>query len=771
MKISKLHLFCLIQFFCASAFAQKYTWLKGSNTVSVSGVYGTQGVSSPANTPGARHGSATWTDASGNLWLFGGEGYASTTNLSWLNDLWKYSPATNEWTWIRGSNGPNAAGVYGTQGVAAPGNDPGAREFSVSWTDLNGNFWLFGGETGPTADKFGDLWKYNPTTNMWTWMKGPNTFNTTGIYGTQGVSSPANLPGARSMSGTWVDLSGKLWLFGGFGFSASLANRLNDFWRYDPATNEWTWITGTTGIFTQGVYGTLGVAAVGNSPGSRDFPTCFSPANGKLVMWGGFGYGSGTSYGFLNDMWEYDVNTGLWTWVNGSNTANQQGTYGTFGIPSTSNIPGGRYSTAAWTDPAGNYWIFGGQGTAVNNITGKLNDLFRFNPVTQEWTWMKGATVVDQTGTYGTQGVMNIANTPGGRWYNINWKKPSGNGLWLFGGQGWGTNPLILDNMNDLWGLTVPCNPDSVKALPGTPICSGNSINLIAYNQSFSPTNWFTSPTAGTAVGSGTNFSTPVLTALGSNSVYTYYAEANSCTTTPRAVVSITVLPLPQLIVAGPSSICPGTTGSLTASGAQTFLWNTGATSNAITFTTAGTSSFSVTGTASNNCQNSVTFSVGLFPAANITASTPRSTICKNEAVTLTASGGTTYTWNGTTNGASISVTPTITTSYVVTGTDVNGCSKSFTLTQFVANCVGIADHLNSDHAPRIYPNPARGTFVFKLDREASLVIINQLGATVFEQKLAAGENPVEANLAKGIYIYTLTFAGESPYSGKIVVE
>ena len=67
-----------------------------------------------------------WTDAAGNVWLFGGLGYDSAGTLGYLNDLWKYS--AGQWTWMGGSNVGNQEGTYGTQGTAAAGNVPGARE-------------------------------------------------------------------------------------------------------------------------------------------------------------------------------------------------------------------------------------------------------------------------------------------------------------------------------------------------------------------------------------------------------------------------------------------------------------------------------------------------------------------------------------------------------------------------------------------------------------------------------------------------------------------
>jgi hypothetical protein len=53
--------------------------------------------------------------------------------------------------WFGGSNAPGASGVYGTQGVAAATNVPRARDGGVTWTDSNGNLWLFGGSIRPRA--------------------------------------------------------------------------------------------------------------------------------------------------------------------------------------------------------------------------------------------------------------------------------------------------------------------------------------------------------------------------------------------------------------------------------------------------------------------------------------------------------------------------------------------------------------------------------------------------------------------------------------------
>ena len=137
--------------------------MSGDNTVNNAGVYGTQDVAAPGNKPGARCDSVSWTDADGDLWLFGGYGYDSAGGEGDLNDLWKYDTSTGLWTWVSGDSTVNNAGVYGTKGVAAPGNKPGARSRSVSWTDADGDLWLFGGygyDSAGGEGRLNDLWKY-----------------------------------------------------------------------------------------------------------------------------------------------------------------------------------------------------------------------------------------------------------------------------------------------------------------------------------------------------------------------------------------------------------------------------------------------------------------------------------------------------------------------------------------------------------------------------------------------------------------------------------
>jgi hypothetical protein len=67
-----------------------WTWMSGSDVIDQNGVYGTKGAPALANVPGARYGAVSWTDESGNLWLFGGYGYPASGGAGCLNDLWRF---------------------------------------------------------------------------------------------------------------------------------------------------------------------------------------------------------------------------------------------------------------------------------------------------------------------------------------------------------------------------------------------------------------------------------------------------------------------------------------------------------------------------------------------------------------------------------------------------------------------------------------------------------------------------------------------------------
>jgi N-acetylneuraminic acid mutarotase len=405
-----------------------WAWMGGPTTAGAHGTYGTLGTPSAQNSPGARDRSVSWADAAGNLWLFGGHGQDGTSgpNGGELNDLWKYDRATGQWTWMSGANVIDAAGVYGTKGVGSTANTPGCRDSAISWTDHQGNFWLFGGwcQIDPRGNSpLNDLWKYDPSSGEWTWVNGANTAGAPGVYGTQGVPDPGNVPGARYGAVSWIDAADNLWLFGGSGLaSLNDGGSLNDLWKYEPSSGLWTWVSGPSTADAADVYGTQGVASAANMPGARYHATAWF-ANGSLWLFSGSHIASSR-----NDLWKYDIALGQWTWMSGTTTPTSGAIYGT-----DSAVPGARINGVAWTDASGNLLLFGGMSG------GPLNDLWKYDTTSNEWSWIGGSSGGNAPSVYGTQGVFSPANDPGARAAGISWV--SGGQFWMFGG----------GNRSDLW--------------------------------------------------------------------------------------------------------------------------------------------------------------------------------------------------------------------------------------------------------------------------------------------------------------------------------
>src|SRR5579859_298262 len=355
------------------------------------------------------------------------------------------------WVYEKGPQIANQSGVYGTQTLYGPKSVPGGRYSSASWMDTAGNFWLFGGlgwDSGSTsAGNLNDLWEYSPSMGDWRWVSGSIAKNQPGTY-TGGTLSP----GSRNVAMTWTDAAGNFWLFGGFGYDSGTptAGELNDLWEYNPTTGTWTWRSGSDLVNQTGVYSGTEV------PGARDSAVTWIDGSGNLWLFGGNGYDSAGSVGYLNDLWEFNPGTTTWTWVGGSNLSGQGGTYGILGKSAHANVPGARYGAAAWLDKSGNLWLFGGFGkdgdTPTN--TAELNDLWQYNPVLSEWTWMGGSHIGASTGIYGTEGTPASGNVPGARQGPTAWTDANGD-FWMFGGLGFDSTSQAPNELNDLWKYSV----------------------------------------------------------------------------------------------------------------------------------------------------------------------------------------------------------------------------------------------------------------------------------------------------------------------------
>jgi hypothetical protein len=140
-------------------------------------------------------------------------------------------------------------------------------------------------------------------------------------------------------------------------------------------------LSGSTDRNTSGTYGTKGTASASNIPGARNKAISWSDSIGNLYLFGGWGFDTAAVDGHLNDLWKWDGTN--WTWLSGSNTISQLGTYGTKGFASSSNVPRSRTNSNSWRDSSGNLYIWGGY-----IPTGYSTDLWKWDGT--NWTWLSG---------------------------------------------------------------------------------------------------------------------------------------------------------------------------------------------------------------------------------------------------------------------------------------------------------------------------------------------------------------------------------------------
>jgi N-acetylneuraminic acid mutarotase len=437
-----------------------WQWINGATTTQQGGSYNaTAGSFAAGNHPGARSYATTWADTSGNLWLFGGQGFDINGNEGFLNDLWEYSVSLKEWAWWNGASTNSGAAVYGTKGTAAAANTPQAMGQAAGWVDTSGNFWLHGGLINGGASIYANTWEYSTTTHQWTYQYGPGSSaqvsETAGTSGTFGASyTPGNIAGQM----TWVNTAtGYLFMYGGYYGDSNVYGESSDIWAFNTATKQWAWYSGPLTAGPTPVMGTSGTFSSTYHPGGRDSGCLWvNSATGYIYVFGGESTDTNAKNGPMNDLWEYNPTTLQWAWISGSMTYNSTGNYGAIRVANSGYIPGSREFQNCFTGINNEFYMFGGQGYDSAGNFGDLNDLWLYIPSANTWTWIKGQLTNGGAATYGTQNLPALNNTPDNRfsastWFTTNtglypWPASGGTRFYLFGGDDNTGTPY-----SDLW--------------------------------------------------------------------------------------------------------------------------------------------------------------------------------------------------------------------------------------------------------------------------------------------------------------------------------
>jgi len=245
-----------------------------------------------------------------------------------------------------------------------------------------------------------------------------------------------------------------------------------------------------------------------------------------------------------------------------------------------------------------------------------------------------------------------------------------------------------------------------------------------------------------------------------SNSTYSVIVSNNfGCKDTAQHIVS--VIPLPQVSISGPSTICEEDIVTLNAAGIGNLLWSSGETTNQIHVSPSLATNYFVS--ASNSCgtsSDSIFVNVNSLPVLNTSNDT---TILLGNSAQLNADGGISYTWFPTSGLSCIScpdpiATPQNTTIYSVQGTNSNGCSVTRTIritvdSDFELFVPDVFSPNNDGQNDIVF---VRGSGIKELD----FVIYDRLGEKIFEtndQNKGWDGTYKGSVLNNGVFVYYLS--------------
>jgi hypothetical protein len=428
------------------------------------------------------------------------------------------------------------------------------------------------------------------------------------------------------------------------------------------------------------------------------------------------------------------------------------GTSNDLGFAITTDGAGSVYTTGYFTstvdfDPGvGTYTL---TGTAGDIFISKLSAAGNF-----VWAAKTGSASIDE-GHSITVDNMGIIYTTG--FFDTNVDFDPGGGTYFLNSFGSSDDIFVLK----LGQCVTPPQPGAISG--PTSVCVGVA-NFYSVSPVFAATSYVWAFPGGWSGSSTTN----TITATPGSSGIVSVTAAN-CGVSPQRTMNVTVHSIPTISVNG-GTLCVGQSFVMFPSGAVTYTAQGGSLVVSPTVST----NYTVIGTSSAGCVSTIpaTCNLNVFPSPTISAASSTNQLCAGDNATLTASGGNaSYTWNPGGIGTSIIISPTVNTSYTVTGANGFGCESSTVITQAVINCPTSVSELqygNSEIA--IYPNPNNGILNVESamrNENMRLQIFNVVGEIVMDEPVSIQHLKLNIqHFPNGIY-----FVKAGSYTTKIIKE
>lgn len=172
-----------------------------------------------------------------------------------------------------------------------------------------------------------------------------------------------------------------------------------------------------------------------------------------------------------------------------------------------------------------------------------------------------------------------------------------------------------------------------------------------------------------------TETTSSINTTVNATTQYSVQVDVTGCPTM-YDTINVTVS-APPVNAGQDVAVCAGTAVTLSGSGAVSYSWDNSVTDNT-PFTPVATNSYIVTGTDSIGCTatDTVTVTVNSLPSVNAGSDVA---VCAGDSLMLAGSGAVSYSWDNSVID-NMPFVPAASMSYIVTGTDVNGCMNTDTV-------------------------------------------------------------------------------------------